>query len=194
VVTSSVGAPSVYGSVGRVLGGIEMRIVDSEGGDALVGDAGEIWVRGPNVFAGYLDDPEATARVLTPDGWLRTGDGGHLDDDGYLFLTDRVKDLIISGGENVYPAEVEAVLRTHPGVADAAVFGLPDERWGEVVAAAVVARTPLPAEDLIAFTDGLLAGYKRPRTIRFVDELPRNAAGKVLRRVLRDGALEGSPA
>jgi acyl-CoA synthetase (AMP-forming)/AMP-acid ligase II len=134
--------------------------------------------------------PAETAALITDDGWLRTGDGGYLDEQGHLFLTDRVKDLIISGGENVYPAEVETVQRRHP---DVAVFGLPDDRWGEVVAAAVVLRAPGPsAADLVAFTEGRLAGYKRPRTIRFVDELPRNAAGKVLRRVLRDGALEGS--
>ena len=102
---------------------------------------GEVWTRSAQNSPGYFGLPEETAALLTADGWLRTGDGGHLDDDGYLFLTDRVKDLVITGGENVYPAEVEAVLRQHPDVADVAVFGLPDDRWGEVVAAAVVART-----------------------------------------------------
>jgi acyl-CoA synthetase (AMP-forming)/AMP-acid ligase II len=112
-----------------------------------------------------------------------------LDDDGNLFLTDRVKDLVISGGENVYPAEVETVLRRHPAVSDVAVFGVPDDRWGEAVAAAVVLRSPdVTAADLVDFTEGRLAGYKRPRVVLLVDELPRNAAGKVLRRVLRDEA------
>ena len=138
VVTSSVGAPPVYGSVGRVLGGIDLRIVDDGGGDALVGDAGEIWVRGPNVFAGYLDDPEATARVLTPDGWLRTGDIGMCDEDGRLYLIERAKDLVIVSGFNVYPAEVEDVLASHPDVADVGVIGVPHPHTGEAVRAYVV--------------------------------------------------------
>jgi len=186
----------LYRSAGRAYPWIEVEIRNPATGERLPAHTfGEVWTRSAQNSPGYFGLPEETAELLTHDGWLRTGDGGHLDDDGYLFLTDRVKDLIISGGENVYPAEVEAVLRTHPDVADAAVFGLPDERWGEVVAAAVVPRAPgLSADDLVAFTDGLLAGYKRPRTVRIVDELPRNAAGKVLRRVLRDSALEGSNA
>jgi long-chain acyl-CoA synthetase len=173
---------------------IEVEIRDPGTGEKLPAHTfGEVWTRSAQNSPGYYGLPDETAQLLTPDGWLRTGDGGHLDDDGYLFLTDRVKDMVISGGENVYPAEVEAVLRQHPAVADVAVFGLPDDRWGEVVAAAVVLRRPGPsAAELVAFTEGRLAGYKRPRTIRLVDELPRNAAGKVLRRVLRDGALEGS--
>jgi long-chain acyl-CoA synthetase len=184
----------LHRSAGRPYPWIELEIHDPGTGKRVPPHTfGEVWTRSAQNSPGYFGLPEETAQLLTPDGWLRTGDGGHLDEDGYLFLTDRVKDMVISGGENVYPAEVEAVLRQHPAVADVAVFGVPDDRWGEVVAAAVVARTELAADDLIAFTDGLLAGYKRPRTVRFVDELPRNAAGKVLRRVLRDGALEGSP-
>jgi long-chain acyl-CoA synthetase len=181
-------------SAGRAYPWIELEIRDPATGEQVPANTvGEVWTRSAQNSPGYFGLPEETAELLTGNGWLRTGDGGHLDDDGYLFLTDRVKDLIISGGENVYPAEVETVLRRHPDVADVAVFGLPDDRWGEVVAAAVVRRAAgLSADDLIDFTDGRLAGYKRPRTVRFVDELPRNAAGKVLRRVLRDGALEGS--
>jgi acyl-CoA synthetase (AMP-forming)/AMP-acid ligase II len=183
----------LYRSAGRPYPWIELEIRDPGTGERLPANTfGEVWTRSAQNSPGYFGLPEETARLLTPDGWLRTGDGGHLDDEGHLFLTDRVKDLIISGGENVYPAEVETVLRRHPAVADAAVFGLPDDRWGEVVAAAVVPRGTVAPDDLIAFTDGLLAGYKRPRTVRIVGELPRNAAGKVLRRVLRDGALEGS--
>ena len=140
VVTSSVGMTPVFGSVGRVLDGIELRLVDDDGGDALVGDAGEIWVRGPNVFAGYLDDAEATARVLTADGWLRTGDIGMCDEDGRLYLVDRAKDLVIVSGFNVYPAEVEEVLTAHPAVADAGVIGVPHPHTGEAVKAFVVLR------------------------------------------------------
>jgi long-chain acyl-CoA synthetase len=185
----------LHRSAGRAYPWIELEIRDPGTGERLPANTfGEVWTRSAQNSPGYFGLPEETAQLLTLDGWLRTGDGGHLDDDGHLFLTDRVKDLIISGGENVYPAEVETVLRRHPDVADVAVFGLPDDRWGETVAAAVVPRGTVSAADLIAFTDGRLAGYKRPRTVRIVDELPRNAAGKVLRRVLRDGALEGSTA
>ena len=138
--TSSAGLPPVFGSVGRVLDGVEVRLVDDEGGDALVGDAGEIWVRGPNVFAGYLDDPEATARVLTPDGWLRTGDIAVCDDAAWLYLVDRAKDLIIVSGFNVFPAEVEDVLMGHPDVVEAGVIGVPHPHTGEAVKAFVVLR------------------------------------------------------
>jgi long-chain acyl-CoA synthetase len=184
----------LYRSAGRPYPWIEVEIRNQATGERVPANTfGEVWTRSAQNSPGYFGLPEETAELLTGDGWLRTGDGGHLDAEGYLFLTDRVKDLIISGGENVYPAEVETVLRRHPDVADVAVFGLPDDRWGEVVAAAVVPRAAgLDVTDLIAFIDGRLAGYKRPRAIRLVDELPRNAAGKVLRRVLRADALEGS--
>jgi long-chain acyl-CoA synthetase len=190
VVTSSVGAPPVYGSVGRVLGGIEMRIVDDEGGDALVGDAGEIWVRGPNIFAGYLDDPEATARVLTPDGWLKTGDIGMCDEDGRLYLIERAKDLVIVSGFNVYPAEVEDVLAAHPDVADVGVIGVPHPHTGEAVRAYVVlvAGATIDEDALIDHCRDHLARYKCPAKILFVDELPRTATGKLLRRDLVPGA------
>jgi long-chain acyl-CoA synthetase len=190
VVTSSVGAPPVYGSVGRVLGGIELRIVDDEGGDALVGDAGEIWVRGPNVFAGYLDDPEATARVLTADGWLRTGDIGMCDEDGRLYLIERAKDLVIVSGFNVYPAEVEDVLAAHPEVADVGVIGVPHPHTGEAVKAFVVLveGSTLDEDALVEHCRDHLARYKCPSKILFVDELPRTATGKLLRRDLVPGA------
>ena len=189
VVTSSVGAPPVYGSVGRVLGGVELRIVDDDGGDALVGDAGEIWVRGPNVFAGYLDDPEATARVLTPDGWLRTGDIGMCDEDGRLYLVERAKDLVIVSGFNVYPAEVEDVLAGHPDVADVGVIGVPHPHTGEAVKAFVVLVPGATVDEdaLVDYCRDHLARYKCPSKIVFVDELPRTATGKLLRRDLVPG-------
>jgi long-chain acyl-CoA synthetase len=186
VVSSSAGLPIRPGSVGRVVDGVEVRLVDEDGDDALEGDAGEVWVRGPNVFMGYLDDPEATARVLTPDGWLRTGDVATVDEDGYLYLVDRVKDLIIVSGFNVYPAEVEDVLLEHPGVAEAGVVGVAHPHTGEAVKAYVVARrgVDLDEEALVEFCHERLARYKCPGKVLVVDELPRNVSGKLLRREL----------
>jgi acyl-CoA synthetase (AMP-forming)/AMP-acid ligase II len=185
----------LYRSAGKAYPWIELEIREPGTGERMPPHAfGEVWTRSAQNTPGYFGLPAETAELLTEDGWLRTGDGGHLDDDGNLFLTDRVKDLVITGGENVYPAEVEAVLRRHPGVADVAVYGVPDPRWGEAVAAAVVPRDPaLTPGELVAFTDGLLAGYKRPRAVLMLDELPRNAAGKVLRRRLRETTTEGVP-
>ncbi|MFZ9627841.1 MAG: AMP-binding protein [Ilumatobacteraceae bacterium] len=186
VVTSSAGGPQRIGSVGRVLGGMSVRLVDESGNDALEGDPGEVWVKGPNVFAGYLDDPEATARVLTEDGWLRTGDIAVSDADGYLYLVDRAKDLILVSGFNVYPAEVEDVLLSHPAVADAAVVGVPHPHTGEAVKAFVVLGPGAAAheETLVSWCLDHLARYKCPSKVLFVDELPRNPNGKVLRRGL----------
>ena len=186
-VTSSAGLQIKPGSIGKVLDGMEVRLVDEEGDDVLSGDPGEIWVRGPNVFAGYFEDPEATARALTADGWLRTGDIAVTDGDGYLYLVDRAKDLIIVSGFNVYPAEVEEILAMHPGVADVAVVGVPHPYSGEAVKAYVV-QAPgahLDEEQLIAHCSANLARYKCPSKILFVDELPRGVAGKLLRRELR---------
>ncbi len=175
-------------SVGRPYEWVEMQIVDPASGDVVpAGVVGEVWLRAPNVMAGYFRRPAETAAALTADGWLRTGDGGYVDDEGYLFLTDRVKDMIVSGGENVYPIEVEEVLSQHPGVSDVSVIGVPDERWGEAVRALVV-RLPgseVGADELIAFARERLAGYKLPRAIEFVDEFPRTPTGKVLKRELR---------
>ena len=195
VSTSLVGGEPRKGSIGVPLPGVEVRLVDAEGEDALEGDSGEIWVRGPNVFAGYWGDEQATAGALTPDGWLRTGDGGYLDEGGYLFLTDRVKDMIVSGGENVYPVEVEEALCQHPDVEDAAVFGVPDARWGEAVKALVIRRpgSSVEAEELVAFARERLAGYKLPRSVDFVDELPRTPTGKVLKRELRERYRNAPP-
>jgi long-chain acyl-CoA synthetase len=175
-------------SAGKPLPWVELRVADPTTGlDRGSHEVGEVWLRAPNVTAGYYNRPEETAAALTPEGWLRTGDGGYLDGDGYLFLTDRIKDMIVSGGENVYPIEVEEALAHHPAVADVAVIGTPDERWGETVKALVVLRdgsSPSP-EELVAFARERLAGYKLPRSVEFVDELPRTPSGKVLKRELR---------
>jgi long-chain acyl-CoA synthetase len=175
-------------SVGRPYPWVELRVVDpATGADRPPGAVGEVWLRAPNLMAGYFNRPAETAAALTEDGWLRTGDGGYRDDEGYLFLTDRVKDMIVSGGENVYPIEVEEVLAQHPDVADVTVIGVPDEKWGEAVKALVIARdgaAPAP-QALVAFARERLAGYKLPRSIDFVAELPRTPTGKVLKRELR---------
>ncbi len=173
------------GSAGRPLFLTEIRIV-RDGRIMPPGEHGEIQVRGPTVTPGYLDRP-AEARDLFSEGYLRTGDVGYLDEGGYLYVLDRRDDLIVSGGENIYPAEVEAALRRHPDVRDAAVYPVADDAWGQVPAAAVVPRdgTSPSAEDLLRFLRGELAGYKLPREIRFVPELPRNAGGKLVRRALK---------
>jgi acyl-CoA synthetase (AMP-forming)/AMP-acid ligase II len=171
-------ARTVARTCGRATAGFELR----------TGDQDEILLRGPNVMLGYLDDPEATAQAVDADGWLHTGDVGRVDDRGYLTVTDRLKDMYISGGFNVYPAEVEQAIAHLPGVTESAVVGVPDERLGEVGKVFVVARG-LSTEDVLAHCAGLLANYKVPRQVEFVGELPRNASGKVLKRVLRrDGA------
>jgi long-chain acyl-CoA synthetase len=175
-----------------------MRIVDPAGrGDCATGEVGEVWLRAPNVMAGYYNRPAETAAALMPDGWLRTGDGGYRDEDGYLFLTDRIKDMIVSGGENIYPVEVEEVLAQHPGVTDVAVIGVLDERWGETVMALVVLAPDamVGGDELVAFARERLARYKLPRSVKFVAELPRSPAGKVLKRELRAryGSTPSSP-
>ena len=192
IVTTSTGAPARPGSVGRALHGVEVRLVN-QNGDALVGDVGEIWVRGDNVFAGYLDDPEATAAVLTDDGWLQTGDMATVDDDGYLYLVDRAKDLVIVSGFNVYPAEVEETLASHPDVIEAAVVGVPHPHTGEAVKAYVVLRAGslLDEETLIDYALDRLARYKCPSKVIFVDALPRNMSGKLVRRNLDDALRVG---
>lgn len=175
------------GSVGVLVPGMEARIVDPETlADLAPGHEGEVWLRGPNVMKGYHRNPEATARMITPDGWLRTGDLGVTDADGYLTICDRLKELIKVKGFQVAPAEVEAALLTCPGVADAAVVGRPDDEAGEVPVAFVVAQKDLaPTEDaVLAHLAAQLASYKLPRFIRFVDTIPKSASGKILRRML----------
>jgi long-chain acyl-CoA synthetase len=186
VATAALGGPARPGSIGPPLPGVDVRLIDHDGTDVLAGDPGEVWVRGPNVFAGYWNDPEATARVLDADGWLHTGDLAVADDDGWLRLVDRAKDLIIVSGFNVYPAEVEDALVEHPDVAEAAVVGVADPRSGEAVVAYVVAcdgATPTWTE-LTAHLRRRLARYKLPTRVEVVDELPRSFAGKLLRREL----------
>jgi long-chain acyl-CoA synthetase len=187
VVTSAVGVEGHPGSIGLPLPGVEVRLVDADGTDTLVGDPGEIWVRGPNVFAGYWNDAAATAAVLTPDGWLRTGDVAVVDDSGYLFIVDRAKDLIIVSGFNVFPAEVEEVLLAHPDIEAAAVVGVSHPHTGEAVKAYVVVADGRSHEEdeIIDFCADHLARYKCPSKVMFVDEIPVNVAGKILRRSLR---------
>lgn len=165
----------------------DVRLVGADGHPAGPGDKGEVQVNGPNVMSGYWNRPEATAEVLA-DGWFRSGDLATRDDDGFVTIVDRVKDVIISGGENVYPAEVEAALHEHPDVAECAVIGVADARWGEAGRAVVVPRAGTrPAEaDLLAFLDGRLARYKIPTSVVFTDALPRNPTGKILRKTLRE--------
>jgi long-chain acyl-CoA synthetase len=175
------------GSIGRVLPGVEVRIVDDKGDDVLQGDSGEIWVRGPNVFRGYFEDAQATARALSPDGWLRTGDIAVIDSDGFLYLVDRAKDLIIVSGFNVYPAEVEEAIGEHPAIAQCAVVGVAHPHTGEAVRAYVVLKpgANLDEDALIDHCRARLARYKCPTKVLFVDRLPTGSTGKVLRRELR---------
>ena len=190
VVTTGLGVDAPVGSVGVPVPGMEVRLVDLSGEDVLVGDAGEIWVRGPNVFGGYWEDEEATARILDPEGWLHTGDLAVVDDDGFIYLVDRIKDLIIVSGFNVFPAEVEEVLLEHPAIEAAAVIGVPHPYTGEAVRAYVVARSGFSIEedDVIDFVAGRLARYKCPNKVTFVDEIPVGLGGKVLRKALKDEA------
>lgn len=180
-------AATVAHTCGYPLPGAEVRCVGSNGQDNPPGVPGELWVRGPCVMQGYLDDPEATALAIDKDGWLHTGDVGVVDERGYLAITDRLKDMFITGGFNVYPAEVEALLAMHPAIAMAAVIGVPDERMGEVGAAFVVLRADatVTEAELIVWSRDNMANYKVPRSFAFMDSLPRNPAGKVLKTALR---------
>jgi len=171
---------------GRPWGDYEIRIVTTEGRIAETGEVGEIQIRSKGVMKGYWNRPEETAKTIR-DGWLYTGDAGFMDADGYVFIHDRVKDMIISGGENVYPAEVESALADHPAIAEVAVIGVPDEKWGESVKAVVVLRAgaSLTQDELIAWSRTRIAGFKTPKSVDFAPVLPRNAAGKLLKRELR---------
>ncbi|HTI20834.1 MAG TPA: hypothetical protein VL652_07560, partial [Kutzneria sp.] len=158
-----------------------------------IADTGEILLRGPNVMIGYLDDAAATAEAIDADGWLHTGDVGVLDERGYLTITDRLKDMYVSGGFNVYPAEVEQALARLDGVTESAVIGIPDDRMGEVGKAFVVSTRPLSTEDVIEHCRALVANYKVPRQVEFRAALPRNASGKVLKGSLREEPLREGP-
>jgi acyl-CoA synthetase (AMP-forming)/AMP-acid ligase II len=179
------------GSVGVTAPNTQLRIVDVAGGqDQGVGSDGEIWVRGPQVMTGYLNNPQATALTIDEDGWLHTGDIGHVDEDGHVYIVDRLKELIKYKGFQVPPAELESLLLTHPAVADAAVVGLPDDEAGEIPAAYVVVRagSEVTAEQLQSFIAGQVAHYKQIRRLEFIEAVPKSASGKILRRVLRDQA------
>ena len=182
------------GSAGTLLAGAQVRVVDlAAGQDAAVGLPGEFWFRSAQQMMGYLNKPDDTARAITADGWLRSGDIGHVDDGGFLFLSNRVKDMIITGGENVYSPEVEQAVSEHPAVAEVAVIGIPDDHWGESVKAMVVLRPDRQAteQEIIGFTRERLAHYKCPGTVDIIDALPRTPSGKVLKHKLRDPYWEG---
>jgi acyl-CoA synthetase (AMP-forming)/AMP-acid ligase II len=180
-------------SCGKPWPEMDVKILRDDGTEADTDEIGEIAIWGQMVMAGYWNREEATAQTVTHDGWLKTGDAGFKNADGFIFVHDRVKDMIVSGGENVYPAEVENAIMGCPGVADAAVIGVPDEKWGEAVKAIVVPTAgaePKP-EDVIAWARQRIAGYKAPKSVDFIEALPRNASGKVLRRELRKPYWEG---
>lgn len=189
-ITSCVGgddAELIATSVGKAIPGLEVRITGPDGAEVATGETGEIHVRGYGVMLGYLDDPEATAETIDADGWLHTGDVGTMDGNGYVRITDRMKDMYIAGGFNCYPAEIEKILAEHPGIGMAAVIGLPDERMGEIGKAYIVARPghDLDADGIIAWAKENMANYKVPRLVEIVSELPLNASGKVLKTELR---------
>jgi len=178
--------PERLTSTGKPYTFVEVQIRDTDGNVLGPGGVGEVLTRGPHTMSRYWRRPEATAETIEPDGWLHTGDIGRWDDDGYLHLLDRRHDVIISGGFNVYPREVEDALLAHPAVVEAAVVGLPDEKWGERVAAAVVARSDTRPEEILEFCADRLAGFKRPRAIEIWPAIPTSPVGKSLRREVRD--------
>jgi long-chain acyl-CoA synthetase len=174
--------------------GVELRIVGDDGeSDAAQGEVGEIWIRSPQNMVGYWHMPEETQQAMTPDGWFKSGDAGYLDEDGYLYIHDRVKDMIVSGGENVYPAEVENVLMAHPAIADVAVIGVPHEKWGET-AKAIVVKVPdvgVTEAEIIAYAKERLATFKCPTSVEGTDVLPPNPSGKIHTKDLREPYWEG---
>jgi len=184
--------PELLASAGRPILGTEVRVVDENDQPVPNGTVGEVLVRGPQLMRGYWNLPDATRDALR-NGWMHTGDAGSLDDEGYLYIQDRVNDMIVSGGENIYPREIEEVLHRHAAVADAAAIGVPDETWGEAVKAIVVLRdgASATAEEIVEFCQRDLAGYKCPRSVDFVDALPRNPSGKILKRTLREPYWKG---
>jgi acyl-CoA synthetase (AMP-forming)/AMP-acid ligase II len=179
--------PDLLLSAGRPVIGTELRVVDDDDRAVPTGQIGEIIAHGPQLMRGYWNLADESAHALRG-GWMHTGDAGMMDEDGYIYIQDRVKDMIVSGGENVYPRSVEDVLFQHPSVADVAVIGVPDEQWGETVKAIVVLKqdTAVTADELIEFCRGKLGGFERPRSVDFVNELPRNPSGKVIKRQLRE--------
>jgi acyl-CoA synthetase (AMP-forming)/AMP-acid ligase II len=180
-------------SAGKPLPGVEMRIVDGAGNDLPLGEVGEVWTRSSNNMIGYWNLPEATKSTMAEGGWIKTGDAGYMDEDGYLYIHDRVKDMIITGGENVYPAEVESAIYGHPDVLEVAVIGVPDKKWGESVKA-VCAPKPgavIDPDSIMSWARERIAGFKVPRSVDVIPALPRNASGKILRKDLRAPYWEG---
>jgi O-succinylbenzoate-CoA ligase len=185
-VISAADALRKAGSTGKAFFHTDVRVVDEAGADVRPGQSGEVIVRGRHVMKGYWNRPEATAEAVR-DGWLRSGDVATVDDEGFVFIQDRIKDMIISGGENVYPAEVESVLMRHPQIVEAAVIGQPSEKWGESPVAIVVPKgRDLDAAGVVSFCKDKLARYKQPVSVYFIDQIPRNPSGKILKRVLRE--------
>ena len=180
-------------SAGKALPGVEIRIVGPDGAELPRGQVGEIVTRSSNNMLGYWNLPEATASTLTADGWVHTGDAAYMDEDGYIYIQDRMKDMIISGGENVYPAEVESAIYGHPDVAEVAVIGVPDDKWGEAVKACVVPKPgrEVDPDNVIAWARERIAAFKAPKSVDVIPELPRNPSGKILRRQLREPYWEG---
>ncbi|WP_196780924.1 long-chain-fatty-acid--CoA ligase [Nocardioides sambongensis] len=188
------GHPERLLSAGKAIPEVEVRIVDpATGEDQPTGEHGEIWLRTPQLMTGFLNKPEETAKVVTDDGWFRTGDMGHVDAGGYVFVSDRLKDMIITGGENVYSPEVERVLSEHPSVLEVAVIGVPDERWGEAVKAVVALKEEgaVTGDELVAWTRERLAHFKAPKSVDIIEALPRNPTGKILKRDLRQPYWDG---
>lgn len=186
------GAPRMR-SAGKALPGVEIEILDAQGNSLPPGEIGEIAIRSPANMKGYWNLPEATAAAMPGNGWFRSGDAGYMDADGYLYVHDRIRDMIISGGENVYPAEVENAIYGHPAVSEVAVIGVPSDKWGEEVRAIVALKPGQDATEaeIIAWARERIAAFKTPKTVEFTDALPRNASGKLLRRTLREPFWEG---
>ncbi len=180
-------------SAGRPALGVEVRLVNDHGADVAANEEGELCIRGEIDMAGYWQDPEATSEVLDAEGWLHTGDVARQDEDGFVYIVGRQKDMIISGGFNIYPVEVERVIEGHPGVQEVAVIGVPDAIWGEAVKAVVVPRpgATIAPEDIIALCTQHIASYKKPKSVDIVDELPQNFQGKILKRELYDRYWQG---
>lgn len=188
------GRPELLRSCGRAVFGTEIKIVGKDGSELPLGEIGEIVANGPQIMQGYWNNPEATAKAVV-DGWLHTGDAGRVDEEGYVYIQDRVKDMIISGGENIYPAEIENILVSHPHIQDASVIGVPDAKWGEAPLAVLVSggQPELTAEELSEFCRGKLAAYKIPRKLEYIAALPRNPTGKVLKKDIRSMMAEKYP-
>jgi acyl-CoA synthetase (AMP-forming)/AMP-acid ligase II len=186
------GKPELLLSCGRPSVGVEVRIMDFDGNECPTGEVGEIWIKSDTNMLGYYNLPEATASSLT-DGWVHSGDAGYMDEEGYIYLKDRIKDMVVSGGENIYPVEVENAIAHHEAVADVAVIGVPDEKYGEALLAFVVLKegASLTVEEMIEFCRERIAGYKIPRKLEIIGEMPRNPSGKILKKELRKPYWEG---